>query len=258
MQELPGILAARRRGAAAPHAAGPTLTLPRGRARADRERRPRSRASRSCAAPRLESLAERRARRARRAARSASRSGSTRWRRSTRRTRVITSPFGSCAVIFSRTRGAGCRACQHPFWEMFYPLGWRAEITDAAGRAAIDPCSSPRWCGRNRRTIRRRAHAWRAGPDAAHARHGAPARPGPEAPVQQREPAGRSGRQPRHGLGISLRAAPRVWRRPAHRRGLQRGADPRPRVVGGAPVGRPRGVGRADPVQRDARRSSSA
>ena len=25
------------------------------------------------------------------------------------------------------------------FWEMFYPLGWRTELMDAAGRAAIDP-----------------------------------------------------------------------------------------------------------------------
>jgi soluble lytic murein transglycosylase len=25
------------------------------------------------------------------------------------------------------------------FWEMFYPFGWRVELTDAAGRAALDP-----------------------------------------------------------------------------------------------------------------------
>src|SRR5262249_60113584 len=25
------------------------------------------------------------------------------------------------------------------FWEMFYPLGWRAELTEAAGGASMDP-----------------------------------------------------------------------------------------------------------------------
>jgi soluble lytic murein transglycosylase len=34
---------------------------------------------------------------------------------------------------------SGLSSLPRPFWEMFYPLGWRAEITDAAGRAAIDP-----------------------------------------------------------------------------------------------------------------------
>ena len=34
---------------------------------------------------------------------------------------------------------SGHGAVPRSFWEMFYPLGWRAELTRAAGRAALDP-----------------------------------------------------------------------------------------------------------------------
>ena len=34
---------------------------------------------------------------------------------------------------------SGAPATPRSFWEMFYPLGWRAELTGAAGRAALDP-----------------------------------------------------------------------------------------------------------------------
>ena len=34
---------------------------------------------------------------------------------------------------------SGLASLPRPFWEMFYPLGWRAELTEAAGRAVIDP-----------------------------------------------------------------------------------------------------------------------
>src|SRR5262249_57480126 len=34
---------------------------------------------------------------------------------------------------------AGATNLPRTFWEMFYPLGWRTEMTEAAGRAAIDP-----------------------------------------------------------------------------------------------------------------------
>jgi soluble lytic murein transglycosylase len=34
---------------------------------------------------------------------------------------------------------SGLASLPRPFWEMFYPLGWRTEMTEAAGRAAIDP-----------------------------------------------------------------------------------------------------------------------
>ncbi len=34
---------------------------------------------------------------------------------------------------------SGLSTLPRAFWEMFYPLGWRAELTEAAGRAAVDP-----------------------------------------------------------------------------------------------------------------------
>jgi peptidoglycan lytic transglycosylase len=34
---------------------------------------------------------------------------------------------------------SGVEGVPRTFWEMFYPLGWRTELMDAAGRAAIDP-----------------------------------------------------------------------------------------------------------------------
>ncbi len=34
---------------------------------------------------------------------------------------------------------SGLPTLSRVFWEMFYPLGWRAELTEAAGRAAVDP-----------------------------------------------------------------------------------------------------------------------
>ena len=40
---------------------------------------------------------------------------------------------------FSSTARNGDAATPRAFWEMFYPMGWRTELTDAAGRAAIDP-----------------------------------------------------------------------------------------------------------------------
>jgi soluble lytic murein transglycosylase len=40
---------------------------------------------------------------------------------------------------FSLLARAGDAATPRAFWEMLYPFGWRNELTDAAGRAAIDP-----------------------------------------------------------------------------------------------------------------------
>ncbi len=40
---------------------------------------------------------------------------------------------------FSSTARNGDPATPRVFWEMFYPIGWRTELTDAAGRASIDP-----------------------------------------------------------------------------------------------------------------------
>jgi soluble lytic murein transglycosylase len=40
---------------------------------------------------------------------------------------------------FSSLARAGADATPRMFWEMLYPMGWRSELTDAAGRAAIDP-----------------------------------------------------------------------------------------------------------------------
>jgi soluble lytic murein transglycosylase len=34
---------------------------------------------------------------------------------------------------------SGLASLPRAFWEMYYPLGWRAELTEAAGRAIIDP-----------------------------------------------------------------------------------------------------------------------
>ena len=34
---------------------------------------------------------------------------------------------------------SGLATLPRAFWEMYYPLGWRAELTEAAGRAIIDP-----------------------------------------------------------------------------------------------------------------------
>src|SRR4029450_5550537 len=34
---------------------------------------------------------------------------------------------------------SGLASLPRAFWEMYYPLGWRAEITEAAGRAIIAP-----------------------------------------------------------------------------------------------------------------------
>lgn len=40
--------------------------------------------------------------------------------------------------FYSLAQGAGTTA-PRAFWEMLYPMGWRSEMTEAAGRAAIDP-----------------------------------------------------------------------------------------------------------------------
>jgi soluble lytic murein transglycosylase len=40
--------------------------------------------------------------------------------------------------FLSMARG-GNAALPRAFWEMFYPLGWKSELTGAAGRAALDP-----------------------------------------------------------------------------------------------------------------------
>src|SRR5262245_10972578 len=40
---------------------------------------------------------------------------------------------------FSSTARNGDVTTPRVFWEMFYPMGWRVELTDAAGRASIDP-----------------------------------------------------------------------------------------------------------------------
>jgi peptidoglycan lytic transglycosylase len=40
---------------------------------------------------------------------------------------------------FSSLARAGDATTPRVFWEMLYPLGWRSELTEAAGRAAIDP-----------------------------------------------------------------------------------------------------------------------
>ncbi len=34
---------------------------------------------------------------------------------------------------------SGLATLPRPFWEMFYPLGWRSELSEAAGRSAVDP-----------------------------------------------------------------------------------------------------------------------
>ena len=34
---------------------------------------------------------------------------------------------------------SGHAAVPRVFWELFYPLGWRAELNDVGGRAALDP-----------------------------------------------------------------------------------------------------------------------
>ncbi len=46
--------------------------------------------------------------------------------------RILRRHFSSLARI-------GDAATPRAFWEMLYPIGWRSELTDAAGRAAIDP-----------------------------------------------------------------------------------------------------------------------
>ncbi|MCI0547334.1 MAG: transglycosylase SLT domain-containing protein [Candidatus Rokubacteria bacterium] len=40
---------------------------------------------------------------------------------------------------FSGLARSGDPSAPRAFWEMFYPIGWRAELTEAAGRAAVDP-----------------------------------------------------------------------------------------------------------------------
>ena len=40
--------------------------------------------------------------------------------------------------FYSMARSGGATA-PRAFWEMLYPMGWRSELTEAAGRAAIDP-----------------------------------------------------------------------------------------------------------------------
>ena len=46
--------------------------------------------------------------------------------------RILRRHFSSLARI-------GDATTPRAFWEMLYPIGWRSELTDAAGRAAIDP-----------------------------------------------------------------------------------------------------------------------
>ena len=40
---------------------------------------------------------------------------------------------------FQALARTGLASLPRTFWEMFYPFGWRAELTEAAGRAAVDP-----------------------------------------------------------------------------------------------------------------------
>jgi soluble lytic murein transglycosylase len=40
---------------------------------------------------------------------------------------------------FQTLARSGLASLPRTFWEMFYPFGWRAELTEAAGRAAVDP-----------------------------------------------------------------------------------------------------------------------
>jgi soluble lytic murein transglycosylase len=40
---------------------------------------------------------------------------------------------------FLHVARSGLAGLPRQFWEMFYPLGWRTELTEAAGRATVDP-----------------------------------------------------------------------------------------------------------------------
>ena len=46
--------------------------------------------------------------------------------------RILRRHFSSLAL-------SGDATTPRTFWEMLYPMGWRSELTDAAGRAAVDP-----------------------------------------------------------------------------------------------------------------------
>ena len=180
-------------------------------------------------------------------------SGSTRCRRSTRRTRATIWRCASSAATSSRTRGAGSRACRARSGRCSTRSAGAPSSRSAAGRAVIDP-SCRRGGARGvlvpsaGALARRRARA-----DAAHAGHRAALAQARRLPFNDGDLLDDPGRQSRHGHGVSCRAPARVRRPAAGRRRVQCRADPRARVVGGAPLRRSRGLGRADPVQRDAR-----
>lgn len=51
-------------------------------------------------------------------------------------------PFFSLRILrrhFISLARSAPPALPHGFWDLFYPLGWRAELTDAASRASLDP-----------------------------------------------------------------------------------------------------------------------
>ena len=174
--------------------------------------------------------------------------------RRVRRTSGTTSRCASCGGVFLAPRAAAGRRPRQ-FWEMFYPLGWRDELTAAAGRAWSIRSWSRRWCARSRPTTRcARSRVGARGlmqlmPDTARPL----AQPRAELPFRDGELLDDPGANLEIGTIYLRRARARVRRAAAGRRRVQRRAQARARMVGGPEVRRPRGLGRADPLQRDAR-----
>ena len=121
------------------------------------------------------------------------------------------------------------------FWEMFYPLGWRAELTAAAGRASLDPFlvaavvrEESSFYPRARSRVGARG-LMQLMPDTARA-VARPARlPFPDGERARPSPATNL----ELGSDLLRRAPPRVRRRAARRRRVQRRPHAGARMVGG-------------------------
>jgi soluble lytic murein transglycosylase len=122
---------------------------------------------------------------------------------------------------------SGLASLPRAFWEMYYPLGWRAELTEAAGRAIIDPLLVAA-------VVREESSFY----PQARSRVGArglmqlmpdTARPMAQArrlPFNNGDLLDDPGRQSRHGLGIPVGSPPGVRRRAARRRRVQCRSQP--------------------------------
>ena len=149
---------------------------------------------------------------------------------------------------------AGYPWLPRPFWDMFYPLGWRVEIATAAQRGRGGPAA--RLGGGARGVVlqsARRAPAWARGVSCSSC----PIPPG-RSPARGAWTSGTGdllddpAANVELGGGLSRVARSRVRRSAAGGGRVQCRAQSREGVVGGAEVRRPRGVGGADPLQRDA------